>query len=51
MNEIQNIKIKSGMENLYASVREILVNARKRAYSAVNFGDTLRPELTWSHYR
>ena len=39
------------MENLYASVREILVNARKKAYSAVNFGDTLRPELSWSHYR
>ena len=102
------------MENLYASVREILENARKRTYSAVNFAmvesywligqqiveheqhgearadygkkilkelaakltkdfgkgfderelrkmrqfyqtfqkrDTLRPELTWSHYR
>jgi len=114
MNDIQNIEIQNGMDNLYASVKEILANARKRAYSAVNFAmvesywligqqiveheqhgevradygkgllkelatrlttdfgkgfderelrkmrqfymefkkrDTLRPELTWSHYR
>ena len=37
MNDIQNIEIQNGMDNLYASVKEILVNARKRAYSAVNF--------------
>ena len=37
MNDIQNIEIQNGMDNLYASVREILTNARKRAYSAVNF--------------
>lgn len=34
---IQNIEIQNGMDNLYASVREILANARKRAYTAVNF--------------
>ena len=37
MNNIQNIEIQNGMDNLYASVKEILVNARKRAYTAVNF--------------
>ena len=37
MNDIQNIEIQNGMDNLYASVREILANARKRAYTAVNF--------------
>jgi hypothetical protein len=37
MNNIQNIEIQNGMDNLYASVKEILANARKRAYSAVNF--------------
>ena len=37
MNDIQNIEIQNGMDNLYASVKEILANARKRAYSAVNF--------------
>ena len=37
MNDIQNIKKQNDMENLYASVKEILANARKRAYSAVNF--------------
>ena len=36
MNDIQNIEIQNGMDNLYASVKEILANARKRAYSAVN---------------
>ena len=114
MNDIQNIEVQHGMDNLYASVREILSNARKRAYTAVNYAmvesywligqqiveheqhgearadygkgllkelaarlttdfgkgfderelrkmrqfyltfkkrDTLRPELTWSHYR
>ena len=114
MNEIQNKEIYQGLNKLYASVSEILANARKRAYSAVNFAmvesywligqqivehkqhgearadygkgllkelaarlttdfgkgfderelrkmrqfyqtfpkrDTLRPELTWSHYR
>ena len=35
MNDIQNIEIQNGMDNLYASVKEILANARKRAYSAV----------------
>ena len=114
MNEIQNKEIYQGLNKLYASVSEILANARKRAYTAVNFAmvesywligqqiveheqhggaradygkgllkelaarlttdfgkgfderelrkmrqfyqtfqkrDTLRPELTWSHYR
>ena len=114
MNEIQSKEIYQGLNRLYASVSEILVNARKRAYTAVNFAmvesywligqqiveheqhgearanygkgllkelaarlttdfgkgfderelrkmrqfyqtfqkrDTLRPELTWSHYR
>ena len=114
MNDIQNIDKQHSMEQLYASVKEILATARKRAYSAVNFAmvesywligqqiveheqhgearadygkgllmdlakrltidfgkgfderelrkmrqfyqtfqkrDTLRPELTWSHYR
>ena len=114
MNEIQNIETHQVLDNLYANVSEILANARKRAYSAVNFAmvesywligqqiveheqhgearadygkgllkdlaarltidfgkgfderelrkmrqfyqtfqkrDTLRPELTWSHYR
>ena len=114
MNEIQNIETHQALDNLYANVSEILANARKRAYSAVNFAmvesywligqqiveheqhgearaeygkgllkelaarltidfgkgfderelrkmrqfyqtfqkrDTLRPELTWSHYR
>jgi len=114
MNEIQNKDIYQGLNKLYANVSEILANARKRAYTAVNFAmvesywligqqiveheqhgearadygkgllkelaarlttdfgkgfderelrkmrqfyqtfpkrDTLRPELTWSHYR
>ena len=114
MNEIQNNEIYQGLNKLYANVSEILANARKRAYTAVNFAmvesywligqqiveheqhgearanygkgllkelaarlttdfgkgfderelrkmrqfyqtfpkrDTLRPELTWSHYR
>ena len=114
MNEIQNIETHQVLDNLYANVSEILANARKRAYTAVNFAmvesywligqqiveheqhgearadygkgllkelaarlttdfgkgfderelrkmrqfyqtfqkrDTLRPELTWSHYR
>ena len=114
MNEIQNKEVYQGLNKLYASVSEILANARKRAYTAVNFAmvesywligqqiveheqhgearadygkgllkelaarlttdfgkgfderelrkmrqfyqtfqkrDTLRPELTWSHYR
>ena len=114
MNEIQNKETYQGLNNLYANVSEILANARKRAYTAVNFAmvesywligqqiveheqhgearadygkgllkelaarlttdfgkgfderelrkmrqfyqtfpkrDTLRPELTWSHYR
>ena len=114
MSDIQNIDKQQGMEQLYVSIKEILANARKRAYSAVNFAmvesywligqqivvheqhgearadygkgllkelaarltidfgkgfdesnlrymrlfyrcfpirDTLRPELTWSHYR
>ena len=114
MNEIQDKEIYQGLNKLYASVSEILANARKRAYTAVNFAmvesywligqqiveheqhgearaeygkgllkelaarltidfgkgfderelrkmrqfyktfpkrDTLRPELTWSHYR
>ncbi|MBQ6064698.1 MAG: hypothetical protein IJK87_13905 [Prevotella sp.] len=37
MNEIQNIVTKEGMESLYVSVREMLANARKRAYTAVNY--------------
>ena len=114
MNEILNKETFQVLDNLYANVSEILANARKRAYSAVNFAmvesywligqqiveheqhgearaeygkgllkelaarltidfgkgfderelrkmrqfyqtfqkrDTLRPELTWSHYR
>ena len=114
MNDIQGVKEQQSMDLLYASVKEILANARKRAYNAVNFAmvesywligqqiveheqhgearadygkgllkelaarlthefgkgfderelrkmrqfyqtfknwDTLRPELTWSHYR
>ncbi len=114
MNEIQNKEVYQGLNKLYANVTEILANARKRAYTAVNFAmvesywligqqiveheqhgearadygkgllkelaarlttdfgkgfderelrkmrqfyqtfqkrDTLRPELTWSHYR
>ena len=114
MNDIQNINLQNDMDILYDSVREILANARKRAFSAINFAmvesywligqqiveheqhgearadygkgllkelaaklttdfgkgfderelrkmrqfymefkkrDTLRPELTWSHYR
>ena len=114
MNEIQDKEIYQGLNKLYANVSEILANARKRAYTAVNFAmvesywligqqiveheqhgearadygkgllkelaarlttdfgkgfderelrkmrqfyqtfpkrDTLRPELTWSHYR
>ena len=114
MNDIQNINLQNDMDILYDSVREILANARKQAFSAVNFAmvesywligqqiveheqhgearadygkgllkelaaklttdfgkgfderelrkmrqfymefkkrDTLRPELTWSHYR
>ena len=37
MNDIQNKAAYQGLDNLYANVSEILVNARKRAYSAVNF--------------
>ncbi|MBR5728634.1 MAG: hypothetical protein IKX61_00280 [Prevotella sp.] len=37
MNNIQNIDKRHSMEQLYASVREILATARKRAYTAVNF--------------
>lgn len=37
MNDIQNIDKQQGMEQLYVSIKEILANARKRAYSAVNF--------------
>ncbi len=37
MNDIQNIEIQNDMDNLYATVKEILATARKRAYSAVNF--------------
>ena len=37
MNDIQNIDEQHGLDNLYASVREILANERKRAYSAVNY--------------
>ena len=61
MDKIHKIKIRQGMEHLYVSIKEILANARKRAYAAVNFAmvenqafpkrDTLCPELTWSHYR
>ena len=114
MNEILNKEVYQGLNKLYANVTEILANARKRAYTAVNFAmvesywligqqiveheqhgearadygkgllkelaarlttdfgkgfderelrkmrqfyqtfpkrDTLRPELTWSHYR
>ena len=114
MDKIPDKEIQPSMEHLYTSVKEILANARKRAYTAVNFAmvesywligqqiveheqhgearadygkgllkdlasrlttdfgkgfderelrkmrqfyqtfqkrDTLRPELTWSHYR
>ena len=37
MNEIQNKEVYQGLNKLYANVTEILANARKRAYSAVNF--------------
>jgi len=37
MNEIQNKETYQGLNNLYANVSEILANARKRAYTAVNF--------------
>jgi len=37
MYDIQNTDGQHGMDKLYASVCEILSNARKRAYSAVNF--------------
>jgi len=37
MNDIQSINKQQGMEHLYTTVKEILANARKRAYSAVNF--------------
>lgn len=37
MNEIQNKDTYRGLNKLYASVSEILANARKRAYTAVNF--------------
>ena len=37
MNEIQNKEIYQGLNKLYADVSEILANARKRAYTAVNF--------------
>ena len=37
MNEIQNKEVYQGLNKLYASVSEILANARKRAYTAVNF--------------
>ena len=37
MNEIQNKETYQSLDNLYANVSEILANARKRAYSAVNF--------------
>ena len=36
MNDIQNMDKQHSMEQLYASVKEILATARKRAYSAVN---------------
>jgi hypothetical protein len=36
MNDIQNINLQNDMDILYDSVREILANARKRAFSAVN---------------
>ena len=37
MNEIQNKEIYQGLNKLYANVSEILANARKRAYTVVNF--------------
>ena len=37
MNEIQNKEVYQGLNKLYANVTEILANARKRAYTAVNF--------------
>ena len=37
MNKIQNKEIYQGLNKLYANVSEILANARKRAYTAVNF--------------
>ena len=37
MNEIQNKEVYQGLNKLYANVSEILANARKRAYTAVNF--------------
>ena len=37
MNDILNKETYQVLDNLYANVSEILANARKRAYSAVNF--------------
>ena len=37
MNDILNKETSQVLDNLYANVSEILANARKRAYSAVNF--------------
>ncbi len=37
MNELQNKEVYQGLNKLYANVTEILANARKRAYTAVNF--------------
>ena len=37
MNDILNKETYLVLDNLYANVSEILANARKRAYSAVNF--------------
>ena len=37
MNKDHSIEAQKGLEQLYTTVREILANARKRAYSAVNF--------------
>ena len=37
MNELQKKETYQVLDNLYANVSDILANARKRAYSAVNF--------------
>lgn len=37
MDKIHEIEILQGTEQLYASIRDILANARKRAYTAINF--------------
>ena len=45
MNEIQDKEIYQGLNKLYANVSEILANARKRAYTAVNFAMVIGQQI------